>query len=151
MSRPPAKKLMTALRRPTRGSPRRLAGGNPQLPKADGDKPVEVYLAALTGWQRDRCTQLDALIARTVPEATRAVRWNSPMYGIKGQGWFASLHVFTRAVKITFFRGTSLRPVPPGGGGKAARWVDIGEEDLDVKRLVGWIRQAAALPGWGKW
>ena len=127
-----------------------LAGGNPQIAKADGDGPVQAYLSAIPGWKRDVARQLDGLIAKTVPDVHKAVRWNSPMYGIKGQGWFASLHVFTNYVKVTFFKGTSLQPVPPGGGAKEARWIDIHENDLDESQLAKWIQQAAAIPGWGK-
>jgi hypothetical protein len=125
-----------------------LSGGNPKIAKADGDAPVQAYLAAMTGWKRDIGKRLDALVVRTVPGVRKAVKWNSPFYGIEGQGWFLSFHVFTRYVKVTFFRGTSLRPVPPGGTGKDARWIDIHEDDLDEAQLVTWVKQAAALPGW---
>ena len=129
-----------------------LAGGNPQIAKADGDSPVRAYISAIPGWKRDVGRRLDALIASTVPKACKAVRWNSPMYGIKDQGWFVSFHVFTNYVKVTFFRGTSLNPVPPGGTGKDARWIDIREGELEKaeEQLAKWIRQAAAIPGWGK-
>ena len=125
-----------------------LSGGNPQIAKANGDAPVQAYIAAMPGWKRDVGKRLDALIARNVPGARRAVKWNSPMYGIEGQGWFLSFHVFTRYVKVAFFRGTSLRPVPPGGTGKDARWIDIHEDDLDETQMSNWVKQAAALPGW---
>src|SRR5215475_1923655 len=92
-----------------------LAGGNPQIAKADGDAPVRAYIAAVPGWKRDVGRRLDALIGRSAPGTRRAVKWNSPFYGIEGRGWFLAFHVFTRYVKVTFFRGTSLRPVPPGG------------------------------------
>lgn len=131
-------------------TPALLAGGNPQIAKADGDAPVQAYLAAMPGWKRDLGQQLDALIARNVPGVRKAVKWNSPFYGIEGQGWFLSFHVFTRCVKVTFFRGTLLQPAPPGGKGKDARWIDIHEDDLDDAQVAAWIRQAAALPGWGK-
>src|SRR5512137_894750 len=127
-----------------------LAGGNPQIAKADGDAPVQAYIAAMPGWKRDVARRLDALIVRTVPGVRKAVRWNSPFYGVEGQGWFLTFHVYTRYVKVTFFRGTSLQPVPPGGTDKDARWVDIHEDDLDEALMATWIRQAAALPGWGK-
>ena len=132
------------------GKPRLLAGGNPQIAKADGDEPVAAYLAAIPGWKRDIARRLDALVTRTVPAVRKAVKWNSPFYGIEGRGWFLAFHVFTRYVKVTFFRGTSLRPAPLGGTGKAARWVDVHEDDFDAARLAKWIRQAAALPGWGE-
>ena len=127
-----------------------LSGGNPQIAKADGDSPVQIYISAMPGWKRDVGRRIDELIASNVPGVHKAVRWNSPMYGIKGQGWFVGFHVFTNYVKVTFFRGTSLRPVPPGGTGKDARWIDVHEDDLDEAKLAKWIRQAAAIPGWGK-
>lgn len=127
-----------------------LAGGNPQIAKADGDAPVQAYIAAMPGWKRDLRKRLDALIVRTVPNVQKAVRWNSPFYGISGQGWFLSLHVFTHYVKVTFFCGTSLQPVPPGGTPKSkeTRWVDIHEGELDEAQMATWVKQAAALPGW---
>ncbi len=127
-----------------------LAGGNPQIAKADGDAPVQAYIAAMPGWKRDVGRRLDALIVRHVPNVRKAVRWNSPFYGIEGQGWFLGFHVFTHYAKVTFFRGTSLRPVPPGGTGKDARWIDIHEHDLDEAQMATWVKQAAARPGWGK-
>jgi hypothetical protein len=127
-----------------------LSGGNPQIAKADGDAPVQAYIAAMPGWKRDIGKRLDALIGRTVPDVRKAVKWNSPLYGIEGQGWFLGVHTFTHYVKVTFFRGTSLRPVPPGGTPKSndARWIDIHEDDLDEAQMSTWVEQAAALPGW---
>ena len=125
-----------------------LAGGNPQIAKAEGDAPVQAYIAALPGWKRDVGRRLDALIVRNVPHVRKAVKWNSPFYGIEGQGWFLGLHAFTNCVKVTFFRGTPLRPVPPGGTGKDARWIDVHEDDLDEAQMATWVTQAAALPGW---
>jgi hypothetical protein len=130
--------------------PRLLSGGNPQIARSDGAAPVKAYIAAMPGWKRGVGRRLDALVARSVPSVRRAVRWNSPFFGIEGRGWFLAFHVFTRAVKVTFFRGASLRPVPPGGTGKDARWIDVHEDDLDEARMADWIRQAAALPGWTK-
>jgi hypothetical protein len=130
--------------------PALLAGGNPQIAKADGDGPVQAYIAAMPGWKRDVGRRLDALVVRTAPNVRKAVRWNSPFYGIEDQGWFLAFHVFTRYVKVTFFRGTSLRPVPPGGKSEEARWIDVHEHDLDEVQMASWIRQAAARPGWGK-
>lgn len=127
-----------------------LAGGNPQMAKADGDDPVQAYIAAMPGWKREVGRRLDALIATNAAEVQKAVRWNSPFYGMKGQGWFVAFHVFTHYVKVTFFKGTSLRPAPSGGSGKEARWIDIHEDDFNETQLVKWIRQAAAIPGWGK-
>jgi hypothetical protein len=128
-----------------------LSGGNPQIAKGDGDAPVQAYIAAMPGWKSDVGRRLDALIERNVPDVRKAVKWNSPFYGIEGQGWFLSIHVFTRYVKVSFFRGTSLRPVPPGGTPKSreVRWIDIHEDDpLDEARMAMWVQQAAAMPGW---
>ena len=133
-----------------RATPALLAGGNPQIPKAGGDAPVQAYIAAMPGWKSDVGRRLDKLIVRAVPGVRKAVKWNSPFYGIEGQGWFVSFHTFTNYVKVTFFQGTSLRPAPPGGKAKEARWIDIHEDDLDESQMAKWIRQAAALPGWGK-
>ena len=127
-----------------------LAGGNPQIAKADGDAPVQAYIAAMPGWKREVGRRLDALVVHNVPEVCKAVKWNSPFYGIAGRGWFLAFHVFTRYVKLTFFRGSSLRPAPSGGTGIDARWIDIHEDDLDEAQLATWIRQAAAIPGWGQ-
>ena len=125
-----------------------LSGGNPQIAKADGDAPVQAYIAAMPDWKRLIGKRLDALIVRTVPGVCKSVKWNSPMYGIEGQGVFVSFHTFTRYVKVTFFRGTSLRPVPPGGTAKEARWIDIHEDDLDETQMATWVKQASRLPGW---
>ena len=136
--------------RPAATKPTLLAGGNPQVAKADGDDPVQAYIAAMPGWKHHVGRRLDSLITRNVPDVRKAVRWNSPFYGIEGQGWFLSFHVFTRYVKVAFFRGTSLRPVPPGGSKhKEVRYFDIHEGDeLDETHMTRWIKQAAALPGW---
>ena len=125
-----------------------LTGGNPQIAKGYGAAPVKQYIAAMPGWKRAVGRQLDALIVRTVPDVYKAVKYNGPLYGIEGQGWFLSFHVFSRYVKVTFFRGTSLQPVPPGGTGKDARWIDIHEDDLDEAQMAGWVKQAATIPGW---
>ena len=133
--------------------PALLAGGNPQIAKGDGDAPVQAYIAAMPGWKRDVGRRLDALIVRTVPGVRKAVKWNSPFYGSprrRGQGWFLSFHCFTKYVKVGFFRGTSLRPLPPGESKhKEVRYLDIYADDqLDESQLAMWIRQVAALPGW---
>jgi hypothetical protein len=128
-----------------------LSGGNPQIAKADGDAPVQAYIAAMPGWKSDLGKRLDTLIVQTVPNVRKAVRWNSPFYGIEGQGWFLSFHVFARYVKVTFFSGTSLQPIPPGGTPKSkeACWIDIYDDDeLDEAQMATWVAQAAALPGW---
>ena len=130
--------------------PALLAGGNPQIAKADGDAPVRAYIAAMPGWKRDVGRRLDALIVRTVPGVRKAVKWNSPFYGIEGQGWFLSFHCFTKYIKVAFFRGTSLRPVPPGESKhKEVRYLDIHQDDqLDEAQVATWVTQSAALPGW---
>src|SRR5688572_2479657 len=129
--------------------PALLAGGNPQIAKADGDAPVQAYIAAMPGWKRDVGRRLDALIVRTVPAVRKAVKWNSPFYGIEGEGWFLSLHCFTRYVKVAFFRGTSLQPLPPGTSKhKEVRYLDIHEDDpFDEAQFVAWVKQASKLPG----
>jgi hypothetical protein len=129
-----------------------LAGGNPQIAKGDGDGPVQAYIEAMPGWKRDVGRRLDALITRTVPEACKAVRWNSPFYGIEGKGWFLSFHCYTNYVKVAFFRGSSLHPLPPGESRQPdVRYLDIHENDpLDEARLAAWVKQASQLPGWGK-
>lgn len=140
----------TKRRRAPSRKPVLLAGGNPQIAKADGDAPVQAYIAAMPGWKREIGVRLDAIIERTVPDVRKAVRWNSPFYGIEGRGWFLAFHVFTDYVKVTFFQGVALRPVPPGGTGKDARWFDIREDDLDEARFTAWVKQASKLPGWGR-
>jgi hypothetical protein len=131
--------------------PRLLAGGNPQIAKADGDEPVQAYIAAMPGWKRDVGRRLDALIVRAVPDVRKAVKWNSPFYGIEGQGWFLNFHCFTKYVKVAFFRGTSLRPAPSGESkSDDVRYLDIHENDeLDEAQLTDWVKQASRLPGWG--
>ena len=129
--------------------PALLAGGNPQIAKGDGDGPVQAYIAAMPGRQRDLGKRLDALIVRNVPNVRKAVKWNSPLYGLEGQGWFLSVHCFTKYVKVAFFRGASLRPVPPGKSrSKDTRYLDIHEDDhLDEAQLAAWVKQASRLPG----
>ena len=128
---------------------RLLSGGNPQIAKADGAAPVRAYLAAMPGWKRAVGRRLDALVARHVPAARRAVRWNTPFYGVAGQGWFLAFHCLAKYVKVAFFRGADLRPPPPGKSkDPRVRYLDIHEQDpFDEERLADWIRQAAALPG----
>src|SRR5882672_17456 len=126
-----------------------LSGGNPRIAKADGDAPVQAYIAGMPGWKGDLGKRLDALIVRNVPNVRKAVKWNSPLYGIEGLGWFLGFHTFTHYVKVAFFRGTSLRPVPPGASkGKDTRYMDIHEGELDEAQMATWVKQAAALPGW---
>jgi hypothetical protein len=132
------------------GKPVLLAGGNPQIAKADGDAPVEAYITAMPGWKSDVGRRLDALVVRTVPDVQKAVKWNSPFYGVEDEGWFLSFHCFTKYVKVTFFRGASLSPLPPGESkSKDTRYLDIREdEELDQELLASWIKQASELPGW---
>lgn len=127
-----------------------LSGGNPQIAKGDGDAPVQAYIAAMPGWKSDLGRRLDVLVVEHVPGVQKAVRWNSPFYGVTGQGWFLSFHVFTHYVKVTFFQGMSLEPIPPGGTerSKDVRWIDIREGAFDEAQMAAWIRQAASLPGW---
>ncbi len=127
-----------------------LSGGNPQIAKADGDAPVQAYIAAMPGWKHAVGERLDAIIVRTVPGVRKAVKWNTPFYGIEGQGFFLGFHCITKYVKVAFFRGTSLQPVPPGESKqKEVRYLDIYEGDpLDEAQLAAWVTQAAALPGW---
>jgi len=127
-----------------------LSGGNPQITKADGDAPVQTYIAAMPGWKRDIGKRLDALIGRNVPNLCKAVKWNTPFYGTEGQGWFLGFHCLTKYVKVSFFRGTSLRPVPPGESTqKEVRYLNICEDaQLDEALVASWIMQASKLPGW---
>jgi hypothetical protein len=129
--------------------PKLLSGGNPQIAKADGDAPVQAYIAAMPGWKRDVGRRLDALVVRTVPDVRKAVRWNSPFYGVEGRGWFLGVHCITKYVKVAFFRGASLRPVPPvESKQKDVRYFHIHEGDqLDEQLVASWIRQASELPG----
>jgi hypothetical protein len=127
-----------------------LSGGNPQIAKADGNAPVRAYIAAMPASKRDAGRRLDALIERTVPGVRKAVKWNSPFYGIEGRGWFLSFHVYTRYIKVVFFRGAALRPAPPvASKDKNTRYVHINEgEPFDETQMAKWIKQAAKLPGW---
>jgi hypothetical protein len=145
----PRKTAPKSLAKPSASKAALLAGGNPQIAKAYGDAPVQAYIAAMPGWKRDVGRRLDAVIVCTVPGVRKAVKWNSPFYGIEGKGWFLSLHCFTKYVKVAFFRGTSLRPVPPGASkSRDTRYLDIHEDDnLDEAQLAAWVKQASLLPG----
>jgi len=129
--------------------PKLLSGGNPQIAKAYGDAPVQAYIAAMPNWKRDVGARLDTIITRAVPRVRKAVKWNSPMYGVSDNVWFMSFHVFTRYVKVAFFRGASLRPVPPGTSKqKDVRYLDIHEDDeIDEAQIAAWVKQASKLPG----
>ncbi len=138
---------MTKTAKPAK--PKLLSGGNPQIAKAYGDAPAQAYIAAMPGWKSAVGQRLDALIPRTVPGVHKAVKYNSPLYGIEGQGWFLGIHVFTNYVKVAFFRGASLRPIPPGKSKqKEVCYLDIHEDDkLDEKQFTAWVKQASKLPG----
>ncbi len=131
------------------GKPKLLSGGNPQIAKAYGDAPVQAYITAMPGWKRAVGQRLDGLITRAVPGVQKAVKYNSPLYGIEGQGWFLSLHVFTKYIKVAFFRGAALLPVPPGKSKQElVRYLDIHEDDkLDETQFTAWVKQASKLPG----
>ena len=130
--------------------PKLLAGGNPQIPKGEGDAPVQAYIAEMPGWKRAVGERLDAVVTRAVPDVRKAVKWNSPFYGVGGQGWFLSFHCYTRYVKVTFFKGAALDPKPPGASKhKDIRYLDIREDDaIDEAQLRDWLMQAAKRPGW---
>jgi hypothetical protein len=131
-----------------RPKPVLLSGDNPQIAKGYGDAPVQAYIAAIPGWKRDVARRLDLLISRAIPDVYKAVKWNSPFYGFEGKGWFVSYHCFTNYVKVTFFRGTLLHPVPPGESKhKEVRYLDVREGQLDEAQFVDWLKQASALPG----
>jgi hypothetical protein len=128
--------------------PKLLSGGNPQIAKGEGDAPVQAYIAAIPGWKRELGRRLDALIVKTVPGVRKAVKWNSPFYGIEGKGWFLSYHCFTNYMKVTFFRGRSLDPVPQGESKHPeVRYLDIREGELDEAQFASWVTQASKLPG----
>lgn len=136
--------------RPSDGGPVLLSGGNPQIPKGDGVEPVNAYLAAMPGWKQDVGRRLDALIEQAVPDVRRAVRWNSPFYGVDGRGWFASYHCFDRYVKVTFLNGGGLDPLPPvASKDPDTRYAHVHQdEDIDQVTFTAWFRQAAAVEGW---
>jgi hypothetical protein len=145
-----APKAAKPLPQPGEGArPALLAGGNPQIAKGEGDAPVQAYIAAMPGWKRDVGRRLDALIVSAVPNVCKAVKWNSPLYGVEGQGWFLGVHCFAKYVKLAFFQGASLNPVPPGESkSEGTRYLDIRENDaLDEGQFIAWVAQASRLPG----
>jgi hypothetical protein len=144
-----ARKATTA-KKPARPKTKLLAGGNPQIAKGEGDAPVKAYIAAIPDdWKRETAAKLDAIIMRAVPSTKKAVKWNSPFYGIEGKGWFLSFHVFTRYIKIAFFRGADLDPPPSGASQqKEVRYLDLHEGELDAKQFAAWVKQASRLAGW---
>lgn len=148
-----AKPGKSAVKSSTRkgAKPKLLSGGNPQIAKGVGDAPVQAYIAAMPGWKRDSGKRLDALITRSVPKVRKAVKWNSPFYGIEGEGWFLSFHCFAKYIKVGFFSGASLQPVPPiGSEDPNVRYLHIFEDgQFDEAQVAKWVKQAAELPGWG--
>jgi hypothetical protein len=126
-----------------------LSGGNPQIAKGYGDAPVQAYIAAMPGWKSDVGRRLDTVITHTVPGVRKAVKWNSPLYGADDEGWFLGIHCFNRYVKVAFFRGTSLDPVPPGNSKqKEVRYLNIPEDEpFDEAQFAAWVKQASQLPG----
>ena len=150
MSAESPKTARKAAARQAAAKPVLLSGGNPQIAKGEGDAPVQAYIAAMPGWKSEVGRRLDALVERIVPGVRKAVKWNSPFYGVEGRGWFMSFHCFTRYVKVTFFRGGSLDPLPPvESRHEEVRYFHIHQDDRwDEALMTRWIRQAAALPGW---
>jgi len=132
-----------------KAEPKLLSGGNPQIAKGYGDAPVQAYIAAMPGWKREMGGRLDALIERVVPGVHKAVKWNSPLYGVEGEGWFLGIHCFTGYIKVAFFRGLLLDPVPPGESkSQDTRYLDIHEDDaFDEAQFSAWVKQASQLPG----
>ena len=130
-------------------SPKLLSGGNPQIPKGDGNAPVEAYLAVMPGWKQDVGRRLDELIVETVPGVQKAIRWNTPFYGIEGQGWFVAFHCITKYIKVSFFKGTSLKPVPPEESKlqDVRYWHVFEVEGIDEKQFAAWVKQASRLEG----
>lgn len=152
MAKRTSKRSAKAAPRKAAGSagPRLLSGGNPQIAKGDGEAPVRAYIAAMPGWKRDVGRRLDALVVRAVPGVRKAVKWNSPFYGAGGEGWFLAFHCFEKYVKVTFFHGASLDPLPSGTSKqKDVRYLDVRQGDrIDEEQFVAWVKQASELPGW---
>ncbi|GAA5072879.1 DUF1801 domain-containing protein [Lysobacter panacisoli] len=130
-------------------TPKLLSGGNPQIPKGYGEAPIRAYIAAMPGWKRDIGERIDALVTHAVPGVHKAIKWNSPMYGMEDDVWFLSLHCFDRYIKVAFFRGASLRPVPPEASKtKETRYLHIHQDEpFDEARFTDWVKQASRLPG----
>ena len=146
-NKPTAKRKVPAKKKISK-KPALLSGGNPQIAKGYGDAPVKAYIAAIPGWKREIAKRIDAIVVANVPNVSKAVKWNSPFYGLEGNGWFLSFHIFDRYVKVTFFRGTSLQPVPPDPSKHPeVRYANIHEGALDEAQLASWVKQAASLPG----
>jgi hypothetical protein len=148
-SKKPAKVAKKPAAKGARAKPKLLSGGNPQIAMAYGDGPVRAYIAAMPGWKSDVWRGLDALIERTVPGVRKAVKWNSPLYGMEDNVWFLGVHCFAKYIKVAFFRGAALRPLPPGESKqKEVRYLDIHEDDpIDEAQFAGWVKHASQLPG----
>lgn len=147
----PNRKPVTTRQQPAKAKPPRLlSGGNPQIPKGHGDGPVQAYYSALTDWKQDAGRRIDQLITAAVPNLAKAVKWNSPLYGVEGDGWFLGIHVFRKYIKVAFFFGSQLSPPPPVPSKSAdTRYLHVtGPADLDEAQFVDWVRQAASIPGW---
>lgn len=149
-SKKPTKAIRKAAPRKSATGPVLLSGGNPQIPKGDGDAPVQAFIAAMPEWKRDVGRRLDAIVEANTPKLRKAMRWNSPFYGVEGKGWFLSFRCFTNYVKVTFLSGTTLDPMPPGESKDPnTRYLDIREdEEFDEQQFVRWVKQASKLPGW---
>ena len=146
--KPAASKGASTSKPSSSGEVKLLSGGNPQIPKGDGDAPVQAYIAAMPEWKSDIGRRIDAIVEKVVPKVQKAVRWNSPFYGVEGDGWFLSFHCFTRYVQVTFLNGSSLDPLPPKDSKHPnVRYLDIHEGDFDEKQFTSWVKQAAKLPG----
>lgn len=144
-----AAKVRQKMTRPKKLGVALLSGGNPQIAKGDGDAPVQAYISAIQDWKRDTAKRIDAVIESSVPNVRKAVKWNSPFYGVDGESWFLSFHIFDQYVKVAFFRGAELRPLPPGASkSKDVRYLDIHEGEFDESQLAKWVKQAAEIPGW---
>ena len=144
----PKPKRVVSEVRSTSDAPKLLSGGNPQIAKGYGDEPVQAYIAAMPEWKQELGRRLDAAIERTVPGVRKAVKWNSPFYGANDEGWFLSFHCFAKYVKVAFFKGSSLRPIPPGESKqKHVRYWDLYEGKFDEAQFVDWVQQASRLPG----
>ena len=142
-------KAKAKTKRAPKKTPKLLSGGNPQIAKGDGNAPVQAYVAAIPGWKREVARRIDAIISRDVPHVQKAVKWNSPFYGLPGNGWFLSLHCYNNYVKVAFFRGASLKPLPPGESkSDEVRYLNVREGELDEKQFAAWVKQASRLPGW---
>jgi hypothetical protein len=150
MPRPLGKTKPRIKSAPRAPKPRLLSGGNPQIAKAEGDAPVHAYIAAMPGWKRQIGERIDALVTKAVPGACKAVKWNSPLYGVAGNGWFMGVHCFTRYIKVAFFKGSMLTPAPPEASkDPTARYLHIHEDKpFDEAQFTRWVRQASKLPGW---